>query len=87
MGLQTISEQLHCGQWEPCCKRIRSVEADAWCKWALKDTKQHHHINVKINIMLMIGTFDLSDGHCDTQNGLHTHSARQRGVFYVDGDL
>ena len=32
----------------------------------------------------MGGTFDLFDGHCDGQNGLHTHCARQRNV--CDGD-
>ena len=34
--------------------------------------------------MLTGSAFDLFDGNCDGQNGLHTHFARQRTVCYVD---
>ena len=33
-----------------------------------------------VNVTLSSGTFYLFDGHCDGQNGLHTHSAHQRNV-------
>ena len=35
---------------------------------------RHHHRNIYGR------TFDLFDGHCDGQNWLHTHFARQRNV-------
>ena len=28
----------------------------------------------------------LENGHCEGQNGLHTHFARQCNICYVDGD-
>ena len=31
-------------------------------------------------------TYDLFDGHCDRQNGLHTHFACQPNVCYDDGE-
>ena len=34
----------------------------------------------------MSGIFDLFDGHCDRQNGLHIHFARQPNFCYGDGD-
>ena len=34
MGLQPIFKRLHCFQWEQNRKRHRSVDADAWYKWA-----------------------------------------------------
>ena len=35
MGCNPILEQLHCFQWEQNRKLHRSVDADAWYKWAL----------------------------------------------------
>ena len=42
--------------------------------------------SVTITARLIDGTFDLSDGHCDGQNGLHTHFACQHNVCYSDSD-
>ena len=39
----------------------------------------HHYHNIG-------GTFDLFDGHCDRQNGLHTHFSHQHNVCYCDDD-
>ena len=41
---------------------------------------------IPITVILMGNTFDLFDGHCDGQSGLHTHFARQRNVCYGDSD-
>ena len=41
-------------------------------------TKRNHHVNV--NVMLTGGTFDVFDGNCDGENGLHNHFARQSSV-------
>ena len=50
-------------------------------------TKRQRRVNVYINVMLTGGTFDLSDGYSDGQNGLHTHFGLQRSIFYVDGNV
>ena len=34
--------------------------------------------------MLTGGTFNLSDGNCDGQNGFRTHFACQRIICYID---
>ena len=36
--------------------------------------------SITVAATLTGGTFDLFDGHCDGQKGLHTHSARERNV-------
>ena len=38
---------------------------------------------VTVTVTFTVGTFDVFDGNCDGQNGLHTHFACQR---YGDGD-
>ena len=49
--------------------------------WRSVHTEQLRHVNVSFNVMLTGGTFDLSDGNCEGQNGLHTHFAYQCSVF------
>ena len=41
--------------------------------------------SVTVTVTLTGGTFDLFDGHCDRQNGLHTHFACQCNICYGDG--
>ena len=42
--------------------------------------------SVTTTVTLIGGTFDLFDGHCDGQNGLHTHFPYKRYVCYSDSD-
>ena len=44
-------------------------------------TEQDRDVNV--NVMLIVPTFDLSDGPCDDQNGLHTHFARPLEIIVL----
>ena len=43
-------------------------DRDGTCKGLLTPND-----SVSFTVMLTDGTFDLFDGHCDGQNGLHTH--------------
>ena len=43
--------------------------------------------SMSATIILTGGTFDLFDGHCDGQNGLHGHFAYKRKVCYGDGGV
>ena len=39
------------------------------------------HSDDSITITCIDGTFELFDGHCDGQNGLHTHFAHQHNII------
>ena len=39
-----------------------------------------------VTVTLTGGIFDLFNGHCNGQNGLHTNFARQCNICYADGD-
>ena len=67
MGSQPIFKRLYCSQLEQNCKRHRSIDAVAWCKWALT---LHNSINAGMTLAILFSLRTVES----LENGLQTHS-------------